>query len=143
MTPSRSAAPAIAAGPAQPDILDEDMSASDIVFVLENLHFGRNTLAALRLDREVRDYLVAALRRTHGPACAQEAAGAPNGGHGCRAYGRRQVTKPSGGNSTGAARLAHRRPVSTYHVPGTVDRCADERFPMQQGTLGIPGPGRS
>jgi hypothetical protein len=37
------------------DILDEDMSASDIVFVLENLHFGRNTLAALRLDRQVRD----------------------------------------------------------------------------------------
>jgi hypothetical protein len=31
------------------------MTASDIVFVLENLHFGRNTLAALRLDRQVRD----------------------------------------------------------------------------------------
>ena len=42
----------------EPDVLDQDMTASDIVFVLENLHFGRNTLAALRLDRQVRDFLV-------------------------------------------------------------------------------------
>jgi hypothetical protein len=48
--------------------------------------------------------------------------GERTGGHGRRACGRRHVlSRPvanSGGNSTGAARLAHRRPVSTYNVLG-------------------------
>jgi hypothetical protein len=47
----------------EPKILDEDMRPSDLVFALEHLHFGRNALGTLRIDRQVRDYLVAALRR--------------------------------------------------------------------------------
>jgi hypothetical protein len=37
-----------------PDELTEDMSRSDLIFVLEQL--------AIRIDREVRDFLVTALR---------------------------------------------------------------------------------
>jgi hypothetical protein len=55
------------------DILNADMTPSDLVFALEHLHFGRNrnALGTLRIDRQVRDYLVAALRRNHGPACSR------------------------------------------------------------------------
>jgi hypothetical protein len=51
----------------EPDILDQDMTPSD--FVLEHLHFGRNGLGMVKLDGPVRDYLISALRRNHGPAC--------------------------------------------------------------------------
>jgi hypothetical protein len=49
------------------DVLDQDMTASDLVWALENLRFtrDRNALSTLRIDRGVRDYLVAALRRNH------------------------------------------------------------------------------
>jgi hypothetical protein len=49
----------------EPEILDEDMRPSDLVFALEHLHFGHNALGTLRIDREVRDYLVATLHRNH------------------------------------------------------------------------------
>jgi hypothetical protein len=49
----------------EPEVLDEDMTPGDLVFALEHLHFGRNALGSLRIDRQVRDYLVAALRRHH------------------------------------------------------------------------------
>ena len=44
----------------EPDVLDQDMTASDLVWALENLRFtrGRNALSALRIDRGVRDFLV-------------------------------------------------------------------------------------
>jgi hypothetical protein len=56
----------------EPDVLDEDMTPSDLVWALENLHFSnrQNALSTLRIDRQVRDYLIAALRHTHGPACS-------------------------------------------------------------------------
>jgi hypothetical protein len=52
------------------DVLDETMTANDLVFVLEHLRFeGRDRLAALKLDRHARDYLIDALqRRTYSPA---------------------------------------------------------------------------
>jgi hypothetical protein len=50
------------------EILDEDMTPGDLVFALEHLHFGRSAFSSLKIDRAVRDYLVAALRRNHGPA---------------------------------------------------------------------------
>jgi hypothetical protein len=42
------------------------------VWALENLRFtrDRNALSTLRIDRGVRDYLIAALRR-NGPACSR------------------------------------------------------------------------
>jgi hypothetical protein len=40
------------------DVMDEGMTRSDLIFVLENLHFSRNDLARLQIDREVRDFLV-------------------------------------------------------------------------------------
>jgi len=50
------------------DVLDEDMTASDLVWALENLRFtrDRNALSTLRIDRGVRDFLIDALRRNHG-----------------------------------------------------------------------------
>ena len=53
------------------DIADQDMTARDLVWVLENLRFSRdpNALSTLRLDRGVRDYIVRASapgRRTGG-----------------------------------------------------------------------------
>jgi len=51
----------------EPEILDRDMNRADLIFVLENLVFGRSAHATLRLDRQVRDYLLDALRR-HGHA---------------------------------------------------------------------------
>jgi hypothetical protein len=55
------------------DVLDQDMTPSDLVWALENLRFtrDRNALSTLRIDRQVRDYLIAALRSTHGPACSR------------------------------------------------------------------------
>jgi hypothetical protein len=48
------------------DIVDADMSRSDLVFVLQNLHFReRDGLGTLKLDRGVRDFLIAALQRNH------------------------------------------------------------------------------
>ena len=49
----------------EPDIIDADMSRADIVFALEHLSFRANGLSTLQLDRQVRDYLVDALRRSH------------------------------------------------------------------------------
>ena len=52
------------------DVLDQDMTASDLVWVLQNLHFSnrQNALSALRIDRGVRDYLIDVLRsRRAGP----------------------------------------------------------------------------
>jgi hypothetical protein len=50
------------------DILDQDMTADDIVFMLENLRFSQDGLGRLRIDRGVRTYLRDALRaRTHRP----------------------------------------------------------------------------
>jgi hypothetical protein len=46
----------------EPDILDETMTRGDLVFMLENLHFGRDDLGRLQIDRGVRDYLLGALR---------------------------------------------------------------------------------
>jgi hypothetical protein len=45
------------------DIADQDMTARDLVWVLENLRFSRdpNALSTLRLDRGVRDYIVRAI----------------------------------------------------------------------------------
>jgi hypothetical protein len=42
------------------DVLDQDMTASDLVWALENLRFSRdrNALSTLRIDRQVRDFLV-------------------------------------------------------------------------------------
>jgi hypothetical protein len=35
----------------EPEILDEDMTPGDLVFALEHLHFNRNALGSLRIDR--------------------------------------------------------------------------------------------
>ena len=45
------------------DIADQDMTARDLVWVLQNLRFSRdpNALSTLRLDRGVRDYIVRAI----------------------------------------------------------------------------------
>ena len=52
----------------EPDVLDESMTRADLMFMLENLHFGQGELGTLKIDREVRDYLLDALRaRTHRP----------------------------------------------------------------------------
>ena len=42
------------------DVLDQDVTASDLVWALENLRFSRdrNALSTLRIDRGVRDFLV-------------------------------------------------------------------------------------
>jgi hypothetical protein len=46
------------------DILDQDMTRGDLVFVLEHLRFvGRDALGTLRVDKGARDYLRDALRR--------------------------------------------------------------------------------
>jgi hypothetical protein len=57
----------------EPDVLDQDMTASDLVWALENLRFtrDRNALSTLRIDRGVRDFLIDILRRNHGPACSR------------------------------------------------------------------------
>jgi hypothetical protein len=49
------------------DVADQDMTARDLVWVLENLRFSRHpdALSTLRLDRGVRDYLVRRLSRHH------------------------------------------------------------------------------
>ena len=51
------------------DILDESMNASDLVYVLEHLRFvGNDRLAALKLDRHARDFLLDCLQcRTAAP----------------------------------------------------------------------------
>jgi hypothetical protein len=45
------------------DVADQDMTARDLVWVLENLRFTRhpNALSTLRIDRGVRDYLIRAI----------------------------------------------------------------------------------
>jgi hypothetical protein len=45
-----------------PDVLDADMTPADLVFVLRYLHFDRNGMSTLRLDREVVRYLIRRLR---------------------------------------------------------------------------------
>jgi hypothetical protein len=47
----------------EPPIVDQDMTAADITYTLQHLHFRQNGLGALKIDKGVRDYLVAALRR--------------------------------------------------------------------------------
>jgi hypothetical protein len=45
------------------DVMDETMTCSDLVFVLQHLHFGsKSGLGALKIDREVARYLIATLR---------------------------------------------------------------------------------
>jgi hypothetical protein len=44
------------------DVADQDMTARDLVWVLENLRFRHpNALSTLRIDRGVRDFLVRAI----------------------------------------------------------------------------------
>ena len=51
------------------EIIDGDMTPADILGVLEELKFDYpSTLRAVRLDRDIRDYIVAALRR-HTTTC--------------------------------------------------------------------------
>jgi hypothetical protein len=47
----------------QPDVLDQDMTASDLVWALQNLRFGnrQDALSTLRIDRGVRNYLIRAI----------------------------------------------------------------------------------
>jgi hypothetical protein len=52
----------------EPDIIDQDMTTDDIVFVLEHLNFATRhndgrALGSLKLDRPIRDHLVACLQR--------------------------------------------------------------------------------
>jgi hypothetical protein len=51
------------------DVVDGDMTAADLIFVLEHLPF-RGTLVPLRLDKHARDYIIDALRRRHPPSSA-------------------------------------------------------------------------
>jgi hypothetical protein len=46
----------------EPEVLDGDCTAADLAFALAHLHFTRNGLCTLRLDRDVRDYLLTTLR---------------------------------------------------------------------------------
>jgi hypothetical protein len=56
MPPLDSVLPRIdAAAPAE---LREDMTRSDLIYVLDDLHFRGDGCATLRIDRPVRDYLV-------------------------------------------------------------------------------------
>jgi hypothetical protein len=43
--------------------LTSDMTRSDLVEVLEHLPWGRGGLCTIRLDRDVRDYLLRMLKR--------------------------------------------------------------------------------
>jgi hypothetical protein len=47
----------------EPDIFDGDLTPSDLVYMLENLNFGHanRVLCTIRIDRQVRDYLVRAI----------------------------------------------------------------------------------
>jgi hypothetical protein len=48
----------------EPDVLDQDMTPRDLVWVLQNLPFSNRPNAALctlRLDRGVRDFIVQAI----------------------------------------------------------------------------------
>jgi hypothetical protein len=49
-------------------LLDSDMHRDDLILALERLRFQRNGFGRLWVDREVSSYLIAALRRNHGPA---------------------------------------------------------------------------
>jgi hypothetical protein len=60
----------------EPEELDGEMRPADIIEILQSLHFGRgcrhrDAQRLLSIDAEVRDYLVTALRRNHGPACSR------------------------------------------------------------------------
>jgi hypothetical protein len=46
----------------EPPVLDADMTPADIADVLKRLHFTGGTLT-IRLDKDVRDFLVAAVTR--------------------------------------------------------------------------------
>jgi hypothetical protein len=48
-----------------PPELDADMTAGDIADELRRLHFDRNEFSAIKIDKPVRDYLVAALSARH------------------------------------------------------------------------------
>jgi hypothetical protein len=45
------------------DVLDGDMTPSDLAYMLQHLHFrnGQNALSTIRIDRQVRDFLVRAI----------------------------------------------------------------------------------
>ena len=46
------------------EVLDADLRPAEVIAVLEELKFSHpSTLRAVRLDRDIRDYIVAALRR--------------------------------------------------------------------------------
>ena len=48
----------------EPDVLDGDMRRSDVLFALEHLEFLHpSSTAIVRIDRDVRDYLLRALDR--------------------------------------------------------------------------------
>jgi hypothetical protein len=53
--------------PLVPDVIDGDMTGDDIVFVLDHLHFSHG-LRTITLDKDARDYLVAAVRERSGKA---------------------------------------------------------------------------
>ena len=47
----------------EPDIFDGDLTPSDLAYMLEHLQFrnGARALSTIRIDRQVRDYLVRAI----------------------------------------------------------------------------------
>jgi hypothetical protein len=50
----------------EPPTIDADMRPSDIANTLKNLRFNDNGgMLIIRIDREARDFLVAAVERTH------------------------------------------------------------------------------
>jgi hypothetical protein len=50
-------------GRIEPEILDGTLTTTDLAFALDHLHFTRNNLCTVQLDRDVRDFLLTALRR--------------------------------------------------------------------------------
>ena len=49
---------------ARVEVLDADLRPAEVIAVLEQLTFNHpSTLRAVRIDRDIRDYIVAALRR--------------------------------------------------------------------------------
>jgi hypothetical protein len=49
-----------------PDLLEGDMTPTDVIFALRNLYFYRsNCRAQLEIDRDIRDYLICALEHRH------------------------------------------------------------------------------
>jgi hypothetical protein len=49
----------------EPEVLDESMTRADLAFVLQHLRFGRGGFSSVKLDVEVRNFLLSALQRPH------------------------------------------------------------------------------